>query len=69
MKMLSKAEMLKRSDAAFFFEERTIMSFANSPWIIKLYYAFQDDQYLFVVLPEKFSRSSSSSLFPSCHLF
>lgn len=50
MKMLSKCEMLKRSDAAFFWEERNIMTFANSPWIVRLHYAFQDDQYLYMVM-------------------
>lgn len=44
LKKLSKCEMLKRSDAAFFWEERDIMSHAKSPWIVALHYAFQDDQ-------------------------
>lgn len=46
LKKLSKCEMLKRSDAAFFWEERDIMSHAKSPWIVALHYAFQDDQYV-----------------------
>ncbi len=33
---------LKRSDSAFFWEERNIMAFSNSDWIVKLHYAFQD---------------------------
>jgi hypothetical protein len=33
---------LKRSDSVFFWEERNIMAFSNSDWIVKLYYAFQD---------------------------
>ncbi|CAF3745219.1 unnamed protein product, partial [Rotaria sp. Silwood1] len=44
MKTLSKFEMLKRSDSAFFWEERNIMAFSNSDWIVKLYYAFQDSK-------------------------
>uniref|UniRef100_A0A670HVI6 non-specific serine/threonine protein kinase n=1 Tax=Podarcis muralis TaxID=64176 RepID=A0A670HVI6_PODMU len=35
MKLLSKFEMLKRSDSAFFWEERDIMAFANSPWVVQ----------------------------------
>lgn len=50
MKMLSKYEMLKRSDSAFFWEERYIMAHAASDWIVKLHFAFQDDQYLYMVM-------------------
>uniref|UniRef100_F7G2Y1 Rho-associated protein kinase 1 n=1 Tax=Monodelphis domestica TaxID=13616 RepID=F7G2Y1_MONDO len=50
MKLLSKFEMIKRSDSAFFWEERDIMAFANSPWVVQLYYAFQDDRYLYMVM-------------------
>ncbi|MEQ2180246.1 Rho-associated protein kinase 2 [Goodea atripinnis] len=37
MKLLSKFEMIKRSDSAFFWEERDIMAFANSPWVVQHY--------------------------------
>ncbi|XP_013921648.1 PREDICTED: rho-associated protein kinase 2-like [Thamnophis sirtalis] len=37
MKLLSKFEMLKRSDSAFFWEERDIMAFANSPWVVQVW--------------------------------
>ncbi|XP_051780873.1 rho-associated protein kinase 2 isoform X2 [Erpetoichthys calabaricus] len=50
MKLLSKFEMLKRSDSAFFWEERDIMAFANSPWIVQLCCAFQDDRFLYMVM-------------------
>ncbi|XP_061452610.1 rho-associated protein kinase 1 isoform X4 [Rhineura floridana] len=50
MKLLSKFEMIKRSDSAFFWEERDIMAFANSPWVVQLFYAFQDDRYLYMVM-------------------
>ena len=36
MKLLSKFEMIKRSDSAFFWEERDIMAFANSPWVVQV---------------------------------
>ncbi|KAK2553677.1 Rho-associated protein kinase 2 [Acropora cervicornis] len=35
MKLLSKFEMIKRSDSAFFWEEREIMAHTTSPWIVK----------------------------------
>ena len=42
MKMLNKHEMVKRSEPTCFWEERYILVNANSDWIVKLYYAFQD---------------------------
>ncbi|XP_048830372.1 rho-associated protein kinase 2 [Brienomyrus brachyistius] len=50
MKVLSKFEMIKRSDSAFFWEERDIMAFANSPWVVQLCCAFQDERYLYMVM-------------------
>lgn len=37
MKKLKKFEMIKRSDSAFFWEERHIMAFSNSPWIVQVH--------------------------------
>ncbi|KAM9704631.1 rho-associated protein kinase 2-like isoform 1-T2 [Menidia menidia] len=50
MKQLNKFEMIKRSDSAFFWEERHIMAFSNSPWIVQLCCAFQDDRRLYLVM-------------------
>ncbi|KAB5582172.1 hypothetical protein PHYPO_G00184120 [Pangasianodon hypophthalmus] len=50
MKLLSKFEMIKRSDSAFFWEERDIMAFAHSPWVVQLCCAFQDDRFLYMVM-------------------
>ncbi|XP_073712258.1 rho-associated protein kinase 2b isoform X4 [Misgurnus anguillicaudatus] len=50
MKQLSKFEMVKRSDSAFFWEERDIMAFSRSPWIVQLCCAFQDEKYLYLVM-------------------
>uniref|UniRef100_A0A3Q1EZW1 Rho-associated protein kinase 2 n=1 Tax=Acanthochromis polyacanthus TaxID=80966 RepID=A0A3Q1EZW1_9TELE len=50
MKQLSKFEMIKRSDSAFFWEERHIMAFSNSPWVVQLCCAFQDDRHLYMVM-------------------
>ncbi|KAM4600721.1 rho-associated protein kinase 2-like [Polymixia lowei] len=50
MKQLSKFEMIKRSESAFFWEERDIMAFSNSPWVIQLCCAFQDDHRLYMVM-------------------
>lgn len=50
MKMLNKDDMIKRADSAFFWEERDIMAHANSEWIVKLLYAFQDQRHLYMVM-------------------
>uniref|UniRef100_A0A6Q2ZCJ0 non-specific serine/threonine protein kinase n=1 Tax=Esox lucius TaxID=8010 RepID=A0A6Q2ZCJ0_ESOLU len=50
MKKLSKFEMLKRSDSAFFWEERDIMAFSDSPWVVQLCCAFQDNRHLYMVM-------------------
>lgn len=50
MKRLSKADLIKRSDSAFFWEERHIMAHARSEWIVQLHFAFQDAKHLYMVM-------------------
>jgi len=50
MKLLSKSEMIKRSESAFYWEERFIMAHAATDWIVKLHFAFQDERYLYMVM-------------------
>ncbi|XP_041814019.1 rho-associated protein kinase 2-like [Chelmon rostratus] len=50
MKQLNKFEMIKRSDSAFFWEERHIMAFSSSPWVVQLCCAFQDERHLYMVM-------------------
>ncbi|XP_046918515.2 rho associated coiled-coil containing protein kinase [Dermatophagoides farinae] len=49
MKVLSKFEMIKRSDT-YFWEEKFIMAHADSDWIVKLHYAFQTTTHLYMVM-------------------
>lgn len=44
------AFQIKRSDSAFFWEERDIMAHANSEWIVQLHFAFQDSKSLYMVM-------------------
>ena len=64
MKLLSKFEMIKRSDSAFFWEERDIMAHANSEWIVELHYAFQDANYLYMVMD--YMPGTCCIMFQSC---
>ncbi|XP_044537387.1 rho-associated protein kinase 1-like [Gracilinanus agilis] len=50
MKTLNKSKMIKKSDSVFYWEERDIMAFANNPWVVPLYHAFQNDSYLFMIM-------------------
>ncbi|XP_012943125.1 rho-associated protein kinase 2 [Aplysia californica] len=50
MKLLSKYEMIKRSDSAYYWEEREIMANANSEWIVQLHFAFQNNKFLYMVM-------------------
>ncbi|KAL3113023.1 hypothetical protein niasHT_013488 [Heterodera trifolii] len=50
MKLLDKDKMIRRSDSAFFWEERDIMANSQSDWIVRLHYAFQDLRNLYMVM-------------------
>ncbi|KAM9354610.1 serine/threonine-protein kinase MRCK beta isoform 2-T2 [Pholidichthys leucotaenia] len=50
MKILNKWEMLKRAETACFREERDVLVRGDSQWITRLHYAFQDDNYLYLVM-------------------
>ncbi|XP_078000792.1 serine/threonine-protein kinase MRCK alpha-like isoform X2 [Glandiceps talaboti] len=50
MKILNKWEMLKRAETACFQEERDVLVYGDSRWITNLHYAFQDDDYLYLVM-------------------
>jgi len=50
MKLLNKFNTIKRSDSAFYWEERYIMAHANSEWIVKLHFAFQDQKFLYMIM-------------------
>ncbi|XP_047429672.1 serine/threonine-protein kinase MRCK beta [Mugil cephalus] len=50
MKILNKWEMLKRAETACFREERDVLVRGDSQWITTLHYAFQDDNYLYLVM-------------------
>ncbi|XP_043929523.1 serine/threonine-protein kinase MRCK beta-like [Protopterus annectens] len=50
MKILNKWEMLKRAETACFHEERNVLVNGDCQWITTLHYAFQDDNYLYLVM-------------------
>nr|ODN86247.1 AGC/NDR/NDR protein kinase [Cryptococcus depauperatus CBS 7841] len=50
MKTLKKNEMFKREQLAHVRAERDVLAESNSPWVVQLYYSFQDTQYLYLVM-------------------
>uniref|UniRef100_A0A8D1NJM1 Serine/threonine-protein kinase MRCK beta n=1 Tax=Sus scrofa TaxID=9823 RepID=A0A8D1NJM1_PIG len=50
MKILNKWEMLKRAETACFREERDVLVNGDSQWLTTLHYAFQDENYLYLVM-------------------
>uniref|UniRef100_A0A9L0RN76 Serine/threonine-protein kinase MRCK beta n=1 Tax=Equus caballus TaxID=9796 RepID=A0A9L0RN76_HORSE len=50
MKILNKWEMLKRAETACFREERDVLVNGDCQWITTLHYAFQDENYLYLVM-------------------
>ncbi|KAJ7180669.1 AGC/NDR protein kinase [Mycena filopes] len=50
MKSLHKAEMLKRDQLAHVRAERDVLAESTSPWVVQLFYSFQDPFYLFLVM-------------------
>ncbi|KAI0288941.1 kinase-like domain-containing protein [Russula brevipes] len=50
MKTLQKVEMLKRDQLAHVRAERDVLAESTSPWVVQLYYSFQDPLYLYLIM-------------------
>ncbi|KAF5387404.1 hypothetical protein D9757_005759 [Collybiopsis confluens] len=50
MKTLQKAEMLKRDQLAHVRAERDVLAESTSPWVVQLFYSFQDPLYLYLIM-------------------
>ncbi|CAM0139213.1 Serine/threonine-protein kinase [Umbelopsis sp. WA50703] len=50
MKTLRKADMMQKDQLAHVKAERDVLAESNSPWIVQLYYSFQDSQYLYLIM-------------------
>ncbi|WFD21376.1 Serine/threonine-protein kinase [Malassezia equina] len=50
MKTLRKAEMFKKDQLAHVRAERDVLAESNSPWVVQLYYSFQDAAYLYLLM-------------------
>ncbi|THV08531.1 kinase-like protein [Dendrothele bispora CBS 962.96] len=50
MKTLKKEEMLKKDQLAHVRAERDVLAESNSPWVVQLFYSFQDPSYLYLIM-------------------
>lgn len=50
MKSLRKAEMFKKDQLAHVRAERDVLAESNSPWVVQLFYSFQDEVHLYLVM-------------------
>ncbi|KAG6861591.1 hypothetical protein C0995_014498 [Termitomyces sp. Mi166 len=50
MKTLKKEEMLKKDQLAHVRAERDVLAESDSPWVVQLYYSFQDTSYLYLIM-------------------
>lgn len=50
MKTLSKEDVIQKQQAAHVKAERDILAEANSNWIVKLFFSFQDSQNLYFIM-------------------
>lgn len=50
MKKLKKTEMLGKHQELHCRAERNVLATADNPWVVKLYYSFQDEDYLYLIM-------------------
>ena len=50
MKTLLKLEMYKKDQLAHVKAERDVLANSDSPWVVSLFYSFQDSQYLYLIM-------------------
>ena len=50
MKILRKTDMVQRDQIAHAKAERDILVEADNPWVVKMYYSFQDNTSLYLIM-------------------
>ena len=50
MKILRKTDMVQRDQIAHAKAERDILVEADNPWVVKMYYSFQDNTNLYLIM-------------------
>lgn len=50
MKSLRKAEMLKKDQLSHVKAERDLLAESESPWVVELFFSFQDPYHLYLIM-------------------
>ncbi|KAJ1653322.1 Serine/threonine-protein kinase [Dispira simplex] len=50
MKLLRKKDMFKKDQLAHVKAERDLLAESNSPWVVQLYFSFQDTRHLYLIM-------------------
>lgn len=50
MKSLRKSDMLKKDQVAHVKAERDLLAESESPWVVELFFSFQDTRHLFLIM-------------------
>lgn len=50
MKSMRKKDMIAKNQVAHIRAERNLLTLADNPWLVKLFFSFQDDTYLYLVM-------------------
>jgi len=50
MKVMKKSEMIKKKQVTHIRAERDVLALADNPWVVKLFFSFQDDRNLYLVM-------------------
>lgn len=50
IKIMKKSEMVKKNQVAHIQAERNVLAEADNPWVVRLYYSFQDQHNLYLVM-------------------
>ena len=69
MKSLRKADIVRQNQVAHVKAEREILASADNEWIVRLYYSFQDVEFLYFVMeyvPVSSVFQSVFFLMPGC---
>jgi len=62
IKILKKDDMIRKNMVSHVLAERKVMSLSTNPFVVKLYYAFQSKEYLYLVMEYLIGGDLSSLL-------
>lgn len=62
IKILKKSDMIRKNMVSHVLTERKVLSFSGNPFVVKLFYAFQSNDFLYLVMEYMIGGDLSSIL-------